>query len=509
MHYKATIRAATSSYLGSASAAITGLLSIKLATHFLSQEEFGLWSFTMQTIGYFMLMDLGVSNSVARLFGEPLGSGDPQKINSWFTLSLATLASQALLILGMGLLLRPYVLEWFNIPAHLLDQASDLWLAFLVIQAVSLVFKLSFAILHAQNRVYWTSNLQIIGSWMGLAAFFLMLSNHWGVMAYAWSAGVAMLVTSIGGILAVRRSDLRFKISIAGVTRAEVRTLFGFSSSVFVLAIAWQVYFASQGLVATKLLGLEAAAVLAVTGRATAIAMQSIWKPFDAFSPRWQVAYCAGDHSKITSEFRVMTRFTILLAAVAAIGVALVNQPFVLWWTKPGYFGGISLSLLLCVFMLIQGINRCFIAPFTMTLKMRIYTWVNIASVGSAVLLMIGFTKWFGLVGIPMGLILADLMFPMWFYLIKGGGCVRANGFRILGTDLLLWFPLLGTAFLISMLLDKLNFNSNLIWLLCSLACAATLTAPILWRAISLLRQLKCESSAATKPIEENDPAMI
>ena len=221
MNFKATRRAAASSYLGSASAAVTGLLSIKLATHFLSQEEFGLWSFTMQTVGYFMLMDLGVSNSITRLLGDPLASGDQRKIDSWFTLSLVTLASQALLILGMGLLLRPYVLEWFHIPEHLLGRASDLWLAFLVIQAIALVFKLSFAILHAQNRVYWTSNLQVVGSWAGLAAFFLMLSNHWGVLAYAWSSGVAMLVVSLGGVLAVRRGGLRFRLSMAGVNKVE------------------------------------------------------------------------------------------------------------------------------------------------------------------------------------------------------------------------------------------------------------------------------------------------
>ena len=509
MHFKATIRATASSYLGSVSAAATGLLSIKLATHFLSQEEFGLWSFTMQTVGYFMLMDLGVANSITRLLGDPLATGDQRKVDSWFTLSLVTLASQALLILGTGLALRPYVLDWFDIPSHLLNRASDLWLAFLVIQAISLVFKLSFAILHAQNRVYWTSNLQVIGSWAGLAAFYVMLSNQCGVMAYAWSSGVAMLVTSVGGVLAVRRGGLRFKLSLAGVTRAELRKLFGFSSSIFVLGLAAQVYFASQGLVATKLLGLEAAAILAVTSRASGIAMQSIWKPFDAFSPRWQVSYCAGDTSRVTHEFELMSRFTILVAAAASSAVVIVNQPFVFWWTKPGYFGGLSLSILLGVFMLIQGINRCFVAPFTLTVRMRAYTWVSIISVGMAILLMIAFTKCFGLVGIPIGLIISDLLFPTWFYLKKGGQGININGFKVLGKDLLLWFPLLGTAFLISMLLDQLNFNSNLIWLLCSLACAATLAAPILWRAISLLRQLKRESSAATKTIEKNDSVTI
>ena len=41
----------------------------------------------MQTVGYFILLDHEVANSVTRLLGEPLASGDTQRIHSWFTLS--------------------------------------------------------------------------------------------------------------------------------------------------------------------------------------------------------------------------------------------------------------------------------------------------------------------------------------------------------------------------------------------------------------------------------------
>jgi O-antigen/teichoic acid export membrane protein len=491
MHFKATIRAAMSSYLGSISAAATGLISIKLATHFLAKDEFGLWSFTMQTVGYFMLMDFGVANSITRLLGDPLASGDSAKINSWFTLSLVTLTSQALLILGTGLALRPYVLDWFHIPEHLMGRASELWLAFLMIQAIALVFKLSFAILHAQNRVYWTSNLQIIGSWAGLAAFYLMLTNEWGVLAYAWSSGVAMLIISLGGILAVRRGGLRFKLSMAGVTRSEVKKLFGFSSSLFVLGLASQVYFASQGLVATKMLGLEAAAVLAVTSRAASIAMGTIWKPLDAFAPRWQVAYCAGDVTRVSHEFQYMVRFTILVAVAAAVVVGLVNQPFVLWWTKPDYFGGVIFSLLLCVFMIIQGINRCFITPFILTLRVKSYCIVNLISVASAIALMILFTRYLGLIGIPLGLITAELLFPMWFYTLKGSECLHVSGLKLLMADLVYILPAACISIVLAIYLEHLAIASNFVWLLIAGACATAVSAPLLWKARKMLGLLK------------------
>jgi O-antigen/teichoic acid export membrane protein len=263
------------------------------------------------------------------------------------------------------------------------------------------------------------------------------------------------------------------------------------------------VYFASQGLVVTKLLGLEAAAILAVTSRSSGIAMQSIWKPFDAFSPRWQVAFCSGDVARVTREYRLMVRFTILVAAAAATSVALLNQPFVLWWTKPGYFGGLGLSLLLCVFMIIQGINRCFIAPFVLTVKMKAYTVVSIGSVVSAILLMVGLTKWLGLVGIPAGLILGDLVFPMWFYIKKGGEGIGIKGFEVIGQDILFWLPIIALAGFVSTLMEKFGFESSLVWLLSALACSMVFAAPLLWRAVSLLRELKREGETASGPVVE------
>ena len=491
MDFKATIRSAATSYIGAISAVFTGLLSLRLATHYLSQEEFGLWSFTMQTVGYFMLLDLGVANSITRLLGDPLATKDQRKINSWFTLSVVTLGLQALLIVGVGIAFRPFVLEWFNIPEHLRERASNLWLSFLLIQAVALVFKVSFAILHAQNRAYMTSTVQVIGSWVGLGTFFWMASLGWGVMSYAFSSGASVLFISLGGVLAVWRGKHRFGFSLYGINKHQISRMFGFSSSIFVIGLAIQVYFASQTLIATKILGLEAGAVLTVTGRAAGIATGMIWRPFDAFAPRWQVAYCASDYDRVTREFRLMSRFTIMLSVAAAVAMVLMNQPFVLWWTKPGYFGGQILTNLMAVFVIIQAIDRCFVSPFVLAVKMRGYTIVTLLSVACAICLMFTLTKWMGLIGIPPGLIITDLAFPVWYYMIKGGAKISVSGLHVIWEDLAYMAPAALAAVLVSLGLERISIHTNWLWLIIATGCAIVICAPLLWRAFSLLRKLK------------------
>lgn len=491
MHLNSTVRTAISSYIGAFSSIAVGLLTIRIATQYLGKEDFGLWSFTTQTVGYLLLLDFGVSSSMSRLFGEPLASGDQQKINSWFTLCLLTLLCQALVILSLGLAARPLILRWFDIPSHLIEHASTLWLAFLAIRTMSLMFVIAFAILHAQNRVFWSNMIQTSGAWAGLLAFALMLWQGHGVMAYGWSTGISALVIILGSLFAVKGGKERFHLSLRDVNRNDLHHLVGFSSTVFVIGLASQVYFASHGLVATKILGLEAAAVLVVTMRVVALANTIIWKPFDAFSPRWQVAYCNRDLPRVTREFSLVARFTILLAASGAIGIAIVNQPFIYWWMKPEFFGGLILNFLLAGFVLVQGINRCFTTIFPLTLHMRGYTIVNLSSVAAAVGMMILFTKWWGLPGIPAGLILTDLLFPLWYYLCKGGNQIGVNGLKLVFQDAIIWIPLLVLSILLAILLSRVRFHSDFLWFVTAMLVATVCAAPLLWRAYGMIRELR------------------
>ena len=67
MRLRETFYTAESSYLQMGSAALVMLLQMPLALHFLTNEQFALWSFTQQSLGYLLLMDFGVAGSVGRL----------------------------------------------------------------------------------------------------------------------------------------------------------------------------------------------------------------------------------------------------------------------------------------------------------------------------------------------------------------------------------------------------------------------------------------------------------
>src|SRR6266404_1562367 len=59
-------RSLASGYAAIASSAIYALASIPLALHYLSPEEYGLWSLVTQAASYLLLLDAGITASVGR-----------------------------------------------------------------------------------------------------------------------------------------------------------------------------------------------------------------------------------------------------------------------------------------------------------------------------------------------------------------------------------------------------------------------------------------------------------
>src|SRR6185312_16728892 len=159
MSRRATVNTAFASYIQMASIVLAGMLSMSLALGFLDTERMGLWSLTLQSLGYFFLLDFGVSSSVGRLMGEPLHSGDAKECGRWLSLLLVVTATQGLLIFLIGYFSVDWVLDFFKdkIPDVLRPEARSLWLWMLTLNALMFPLRVASGILFAQNRNYWPS----------------------------------------------------------------------------------------------------------------------------------------------------------------------------------------------------------------------------------------------------------------------------------------------------------------------------------------------------------------
>ncbi len=366
MSLRRTLWTGLSSYGQLASVSITVLLSVPLALRYLGNEEFGLWSFASQAVGYLMLIDLGVSGSISRLMVEPLNSGNQEEIDRWFSLTLKVLLVQAALLLAVGLPTVGFIVHWFDIPVALQKDAARLLTLLILINAVGHPFRICAGILFAQNRAYAVNIGQIVCTWINLAAFAIFLWLGFRSVSYALANAAGTALQAILAIALLLRGPHRFHLAKVKLFSVESRELFRFSSGLFFVGVAVQIVMVSQSLILTKFAGLAAVASFTVSTRAGMLLMQLLWRPIDSFAPRWQELYVKGEHARLAQEFVSLARLTLGITGTTIVFLLAFNELFVRWWAKPELYLGSTFDLLLGAYLLVNTINHCLALPFVL-----------------------------------------------------------------------------------------------------------------------------------------------
>lgn len=167
----------------------------------------------------------------------------------------------------------------------------------------------------------------------------------------------------------------------------------------FVIGIAVQVFFMSQSLVVTKILGLGAVASFTVCSRVPMLLMQLIWRPFDAFSPRWQIHWAKEQTEPLTKEYRHLVRLTIGLAALAMVCCFAMNRWFVFIFGKQDLYAGKLFDFFFALFVIVQVWNHCLGFNFVLAKRMKGLAAIVAADTVIGIGLAIVGTKMFGLTG--------------------------------------------------------------------------------------------------------------
>jgi O-antigen/teichoic acid export membrane protein len=438
MSRKASMFTAGASYIQLASIIMTGLLSMPLALRFLTDDQVGLWSFTLQSMGYFLLLDLGVTSSAGRLMGEAVHQADTNACSRWYSLFTLVLTAQGLIIFLAGYFSIDAVLNWFEIKPYLRPEARSLWLLMLGLNSLTFPLRVGAGIVFSQNRYYWVNLSSAIGVWAGLAAFYIFLKMGAGSMAYGYSSAITMASSCGVPWLAARHGPIRFRFSRANIQWSDLGQLFSYSSSIFMIGLAVQVVFFSQTLVVTKLLGLSAVTMLMFSSKAGTMLMQLLWRTTDALGPRWQQLYISDSGAHLAASFQ---RYTGLIMSCAIAGVTILiigNQPFVALWFKPSLYAGLWFDVWLAVYVIQHTWNHSLAFCPVLAKQIRPLSFVSSADMVLNIFFSVLLVPKMGVSGVLAGGVLGSLISTL-YLTARAPGYVSLTARAMVTPFLLRW----------------------------------------------------------------------
>jgi O-antigen/teichoic acid export membrane protein len=399
-----------SGYGSIAANVIFTMTSIPLALHYLEKEQFGLWALAVQINGYLGLIDLGMSSAVSRFIADYKDDVDGGEYGSHLLTGAFVFLVQGVLIALAGMVFSWFAPQAFAIPNHLAHEFELLILILTSTTGLSVFLRSAGAPLWAFQRNDVVYGCASVGLFLMLGLLWIGFHLGWGVMSFA-IAQIPMLICTI---LAYTWVCIRnHYYPSPGKWRAPSLTIFWkifhFGKDNLLISMGAQLTSASQIMIISRWISLDAAATFSIATKFYAMSMQLTTNPVSASAPGLAELWIRNERKRFVSRYWDLISIVLFISTVAAVGLTIGNKALISIWTQTDVqwtgFGDFMLGLMIIV----RNINGCFLGLFGITKNWGPVKFIPLAEGVAFVTLAILLNGRFGLDGILLISLIAHL----------------------------------------------------------------------------------------------------
>ena len=308
--------------------------SVPLALRYLSKPEFGLWALVAQIAVFMALLDFGIAGASRILIDYK----DDKRGGEYGGVILTTVivsAVQAVLILACGIGVGFVLQRLLKLPPLLARDFLILTVGQTALLAGSFLTRVFGFLLGAHQRYDVTNYTQSALFFVNLMVLWFGFEAGWGVYSLLWGQLAAwVLGTAVMFFWCLRLKLLPPAGCWGRPTWQCFWHLFTFGRDIFLFTLGYVLIHASQTIIVTRGLGLDAAAVWSVCTRTFTLITQVIYRVLDYSCPTLAEMIVRQERDRLFIRFRSIVVVSISLSVVAGVLFSVCNQPFVHIWSS-------------------------------------------------------------------------------------------------------------------------------------------------------------------------------
>jgi O-antigen/teichoic acid export membrane protein len=325
------IKNVSSSWLGLAVNVVTGLIISPYILHKLGDEAFGLWVLVFAITGYYGLFDFGVRSSVVRYVAKFTAVDDREHLNRLVNTTLFSYSCVAAILLVLTALGGLFVDRLFHVHADYERTAQILFL--MVGGSLSLGFPLAVfgGILEGLQKFYLLNLINIVNTVLRAVLVVVVLDRGYGLLTVA---AVTVIFPIINGLVnAINALRLtRVRISSRYISRQTFREVIGYSSGVFIIALATKLRFKTDAMVIGTFMSSAAIAYFAIGSRLVDYANDLVSSLAQLFVPMSSQSQARGDIRQLRKMFVAGNRgCAFIIFPITAIFLILGKSMIEVW----------------------------------------------------------------------------------------------------------------------------------------------------------------------------------
>jgi O-antigen/teichoic acid export membrane protein len=406
-----------SSYAVLVLTAVSALASLPLALHYLAREQdglerFGLWTLMSSIGGYLSLIDLGMSGSIARHLIDHKDERNGGAYGGMIKTGWLVLGLQGAFILSAAWILAPLLSHLLLIPENLRGEFVALmrWLGAML--AFSFSTRMFSHILQAHQRMDIVNYGQTLALGLNFGLLWMFFATQKGVFSLIWAQLISLACSVL--IFLVACVYFRFFPAVGAWGRAswsQFREVFDFGKDMFLVAVGTQMILASQTMIITRRLGLDASAAWYAGTRAFNLVCQLIWRISDSAGPAFAEMMVRRENSLLRERYRAVVTLTAAVSGFAAVTYALCNSVFVFLLTHGKIQWPPINDLLLGAWMIVLAISHCHNGFALITKKVGFMRYIYFLEGGIFVATALIIAKWAGLPGMILCSLICSVLF--------------------------------------------------------------------------------------------------
>lgn len=372
-------RGLTAGYVALGANLIYTMASVPLALHYLGREQFGLWALAQQISGYLMLLDLGMSASLSRLVANSKHQVEGGEYGSLLLTGAGVFFLQALLVFILAFLFSLVAGHLFAIPPGLEPTFRGAILILAGITSLSLLLRCLGIPLWAFQRMEIINQCMAANLLLGLLFLWLGFSWGWGFYSLA-VAGLPGTLLTAGVSFWVCRQNGYYPSSRSAwgrPSRHTLRTSLVFGKDIFLISLGSQLSNASQVMLISRWVGLDAAAVFSIATKGYTLAQQVGAKIVQNAVSGLTDLYVSGERERFGRRIFHLFVLTALFACLAGSGLILCNRACIRLWTGSRVLFSAEGDILLGFMLLTTSLSFSSIESFMAQGTLQRIRWVR------------------------------------------------------------------------------------------------------------------------------------
>jgi O-antigen/teichoic acid export membrane protein len=385
-----------------------GFALTPFTVHHLGAEQYGLWALANAFIGYYSLLDLGLSGAVFTHMSHAIGAQDHEAGSKIYSTGLSIFSALGAVLVVVTLCISAAVLLFH--PNH----GVTLAIVILIIgfqTSISFPMRAPFGVLNAGSHFATTTAVLISAAVLRTIGTVLVLEAGKGVLGFAIVCMLSWIPGYIFVCLAVhwRYPFIRAR-ALGKWHRDTARTLFSFGAPVLVGQIADRIRLQTDTIVVSLFLGLVAVTHYNIATTLVLYFMDGITAIIGVLTPVLTMQMGARDEAGMRTSILTGTRLAICSGGFALFGIVVWGRPFIDRWMGHTYIDAYPVLLILACAMFLDIWQSTTVNALYATLHQKTYAMVNLSEAIANIALSLLLARRFGMIGIALGTLIPSIV---------------------------------------------------------------------------------------------------